>query len=465
VDIVGQRERTFRGRGVVLAVVSAVSVLGWVAPASAASPTLAGFTPTHGPAGTTVVISGTFTPPVSSVTFNGVAAFGTPTATTTTVTAVVPPAATTGKIAMTDAGGSAASTTNFTVDALPAPTITSISPTCGRVGDTVTLAGTNLIGTGAVTFRPNESATFTVVSSSQVTATVPAGAHDGTIRVTTSAAAGGGGGATSPRFYVSNTCPTIASFAPTSGSAGTSVVVTGTNFTGATAVAFNGVSATFTVNSATQITAKVPAGATTGKITVTTPSGVATSTNAFTVMVAAPAITSFSPTYGPVGSTVTVAGANLTGATAVTFNGVKATGFKVNKAGTQVTVTVPSRATTGKIAVTTPAGTATSTGTFTVSILHDRVLSLRLRRHLVARGRLAVADGHAACVDTVRISIQRRSDGRWRTIKRGTTNGFGRYRVGLRDVAGRFRAKAPRVVLNGGADLCSRAISPVRRHA
>ena len=67
---------------------------------------------------------------------------------------------------------------------------------------------------------------------------------------------------------------------------GTTVTITGTNLTGATSVKFNGVAATFTVNSATQITATVPAGATTGKIEVVAPSGTVTSTTDFTVTTA-----------------------------------------------------------------------------------------------------------------------------------------------------------------------------------
>ena len=77
--------------------------------------------------------------------------------------------------------------------------------------------------------------------------------------------------------------PTITGFSPTSGAVGTSVTITGTNFTSASSVAFNGTSASFTVNSSTQITATVPTGATTGTIGVIAPGGLATSSGSFTV--------------------------------------------------------------------------------------------------------------------------------------------------------------------------------------
>lgn len=76
----------------------------------------------------------------------------------------------------------------------------------------------------------------------------------------------------------------ISNFSPTSGSVGDSVVITGTNFSSATAVAFNGVSATYSVDSSNQITAQVPANATSGHISVTTTSGTATSSGNFTVL-------------------------------------------------------------------------------------------------------------------------------------------------------------------------------------
>src|SRR2546425_3233331 len=81
------------------------------------------------------------------------------------------------------------------------------------------------------------------------------------------------------------TPPTITSFTPTSGPVGTAVTITGTNFTGATQVAFNGTAdPTFTVDpSATQISATVPGGATTGRISVTTAAGTGVSASNFTV--------------------------------------------------------------------------------------------------------------------------------------------------------------------------------------
>ena len=78
--------------------------------------------------------------------------------------------------------------------------------------------------------------------------------------------------------------PTVSSFAPTSGPVGTSVTITGTNLSGASAVRFNGTAATsFTPVSATQVTATVPTAATSGTISVTTPNGTGASASSFSV--------------------------------------------------------------------------------------------------------------------------------------------------------------------------------------
>jgi hypothetical protein len=154
-------------------------------------------------------------------------------------------------------------------------------------------------------------------------------------------------------------------FTPTFGPVGTGVTITGTAFIGATAVSFNGVAAAFTVSPSGTITTTVPAGATTGPITVTTPSGgPLVTTTRFTVT---PTITSFAPASGPVGTVVTINGTNFTGATAVSFNGVASSTFTVNNSGT-VTATVPAGAATGPITVTTPDGKATSATNFAVTL-------------------------------------------------------------------------------------------------
>jgi hypothetical protein len=79
-----------------------------------------------------------------------------------------------------------------------------------------------------------------------------------------------------------------------------------------------------------------------------------------------PTVTSFSPTSGPVGQAVDVQGTNFTGATSVKFNGTADPSFVVNSS-TDISAHVPSGATTGKIAVTTPNGTGTSSTSFTVT--------------------------------------------------------------------------------------------------
>jgi List-Bact-rpt repeat protein/fibronectin type III domain protein len=96
-------------------------------------------------------------------------------------------------------------------------------------------------------------------------------------------------------------------------------------------------------------------------------SNAATATTQAAPPPAAPTITGFNPTSGPVGSAVTITGTDFTGATAVTFNGANALTFSVTSA-TSIQATVPPTATTGPLSVTTPGGTATSTNSFTVTL-------------------------------------------------------------------------------------------------
>jgi hypothetical protein len=76
--------------------------------------------------------------------------------------------------------------------------------------------------------------------------------------------------------------PSIAGFNPSVGGPGTSVPISGWNFSGATAVTFNGIGSSFSVDNDNQITATVPNGASTGQITIYNPSGYGTSSGTFT---------------------------------------------------------------------------------------------------------------------------------------------------------------------------------------
>jgi hypothetical protein len=160
------------------------------------------------------------------------------------------------------------------------PGLTSFTPLFGPPGTIVAISGVFLEGATTVLFNGTPSTDFTAVSPGLINAAVPNGAKTGNISVTTPI-----GSATSAQKFTVQKAnpPKIKSFAPDRGGAGTSVVITGGDLNGATAVKFNTTTASYTVNSPTTITATVPAGATTGKITVTTPLGSASTSKKFVV--------------------------------------------------------------------------------------------------------------------------------------------------------------------------------------
>ena len=147
----------------------------------------------------------------------------------------------------------------------------------GKVNDTLTMLGQGFSNATGIKFGTGPGS-FVASTDNYLTATVDAGANTGKITVLEP-----GGNLTTPQNY--KVIPTISSFSPSSGSVGTSVVITGMSLSQASAVTFGGVKATtFTVNSDTQVTATVPTGAKTGKIGITTKGGKATSAKSFTVM-------------------------------------------------------------------------------------------------------------------------------------------------------------------------------------
>lgn len=163
----------------------------------------------------------------------------------------------------------------------------------------------------------------------------------------------------------------ITSFDPASGPVGTAVTVYGSGFDPAPAnntVRFNGVAAVVSASASGSISTTVPSGATTGPITVTVGTSTATSAQSFVVTVpGAPTITGFTPSSGPSGTSVAVAGTNFdanAGATTVKLNRVAAAASVAS--GTSLTLTVPASAGSGKITATTATGTAQSDGDFIV---------------------------------------------------------------------------------------------------
>lgn len=161
----------------------------------------------------------------------------------------------------------------------------------------------------------------------------------------------------------------IIGFTPGAGPAGATVTISGTGFSTTplqNTVAFNQSPATVTSSTSTQIVATVPAGATTGQISISTPNGSVTSASVFTVYLG-PTITSFAPAIGVAGAAVTIQGSGyLTapGNNQVAFNEQPAI---VNSATeNSIAATVPASATSGKVSVATPYGNAVSVEDFFV---------------------------------------------------------------------------------------------------
>jgi hypothetical protein len=340
-------------------------------------PFIASLTPNSGSAGTSVTVAGGnfgATQGTSTVKFSGTLATAVTGWSSTSITVNVPNGAATGNVVVT-VGGVASNGANFAV-LPPAPVLTSVSPASGVQGTIVpvTLTGANFVAPAAVAVS-NPGVTVggvTVVSATQITATltIGAGATTGAANVTVTTSGGTSGPAV---FTVNPAAPVLTSVSPGSGVQGTSVPVTltGANFVAPAAVAVSNPGVTVggvTVASATQITATltIGAGATTGAANVTViTSGGTSGTAVFTVNPPAPVLTSVSPASGVQGTSVpvTLTGTNfVAGATvAVGSSGVTVSNVTVTGA-TQITATfaIAANAATGtsNVTVTTSGGTS-----------------------------------------------------------------------------------------------------------
>jgi hypothetical protein len=292
----------------------------------------------------------------------------------------------------------------------------------------------------------------------------------------------------------SATSPTISSFSPTSGPAGCVVVITGTDFDNpvVTSVDIGGtpVSA-FKVVSGKEIWATV-AGDASGTIHVTNASATASSPTDFTSANpggCSPTITFITPCAGFAGMVVTILGTNLlkSSGTAtspavggdVRFAPYTATATHTGAPETpkQLSVLVPSDAADGPIRVSTfndvvgegavLSGTAFQVPPPDVTCSpadHARSITLSLRRHLVAQGKVSSIEDppFTDCVARIPVKIQRRVSGRWGTVGRTTTTDTGAYKKRIKDRPGKYRSVAPKI--DQFTDLCVRAVSSVRRY-
>ena len=239
----------------------------------------------------------------------------------------------------------------------PAPTVSGVSPNNRPVagGTAVTITGSNFAAGATVTFGTVGATNVVVVNSTTITATTPAGSAGATIVKVT--VGGQSGSLTSAFTYIAS--PTVSGVLPSSGpvAGGTAVTITGANFATGATVTFGGVAATnVVVVNSTTITATTPAGSA-GVVTVTvTMNGQSGSLAGGFTYIAAPTMSSVSPSIGPVtgGTAVTITGTNFAAGATVMFGSVAATNVVVVNS-TTITATTPA-ASAGVVPVTVTVG-------------------------------------------------------------------------------------------------------------
>jgi IPT/TIG domain-containing protein len=322
------------------------------------NPIVSSVSPTSGPAagGTSVTVNGSFFTGATNVRFGSVFAPSFTVNSSTKITAISPPGSGTVQVRVTNNDGTSSQNVTFTYTTTP-PTLTSVVPDEGPAygGNNVTLTGTNLSGATAVRFGTTDASSFTVVSSTQITAVVPSGSA-GTVDVTVTTP----GGTSPPVPYFYTAAPVLTALTPAKGpvAGGNNVTITGQNLLNPVSVSFGAAAATnITEVSSTELTAEAPAGSGGKQVTVTTPGG-ASNPLPYTYL-QAPTLSGVAPAQGPSsgGNIVTLTGTGLAYTTEVTIGG-SAVAFSVFS-DTEVTATVPSGAAgTVNVTVTTPGGTS-----------------------------------------------------------------------------------------------------------
>jgi hypothetical protein len=315
------------------------------------TPGITGISPGVGPVGTQITIAGTnfgASQGTSSVSIGGASATVTGWS-DTSVVASVPVSLPLGNAAVVVTVNALSSNgLNFAVT----PGITTLSPSSGPVGTSVTMTGTNFgtsQGISTVTFAGTVA---TPTSWSNTSIVVPApGLIAGSVSVVVTV----NGATSNPATYTFT--PGVASVAPASGPVGASVTITGSDFgavQGSSTVTFGGLSVTPSSWSDNSISVNVPSSLGVGNVPlVVTVNGVSGNGN-FTVT---PGITSLTPSSGPVGSSLTIVGTNFgstQGTSSVTIGGLVATTTSWNAG--SIAVAVPNGLATGNASVVVTVG-------------------------------------------------------------------------------------------------------------
>ena len=334
-------------------------------PAVVASPALLSFAPAQGRVGTLVTLTGQrLLPPTGSprVLFNGVAA-PVLSASSTSLTVRVPAGASTGSIQVDNGDGSSRSAQVFTV--YQPPTLTAVTPGEGVPGALITLTGTHFspLAVQDTVLLGGVPALVQQASATSLQVRVPATAPSGRIRVQTL-----GGAATSAEDFTVWYPPTLTAFTPAKARAGVVLTLTGSNFGPAarTQVFFGPTEGAVLQSAAGSLTVRVPVGAASGPLRVTTPGGAAGSAGAFT-FVPAPVISAFTPASGSVGTQLTLTGSNFRFDNlpdTVTVGGVPA--VVLSSTATTAVVRVPRGAQSGRIGVAGSGGRGVSSAAFEV---------------------------------------------------------------------------------------------------
>jgi hypothetical protein len=362
------------------------------------APTVGGLSPASiatGSVAFTLIVTGSGFVTASQVQWNGAArttTFVSATQLTAAITAADVAAAGTSVVTVVNPGpgGGNSAGLSFAITSNPAPMVASILPSsasAGSVAFMLTVTGSGFVNGSQVQWGgANRSTTF--ISSTQITAAIPAAdvAAAATAAVTVVNSAPGGGTSAAATFTINNPSPAIASLSPAtvvSGASAISVTVTGTGFVAASIVQWNGLNRSTTFTSATQISAAITAAdlASAGSATVTVvnpaPGGGTSSGAAFVISAQAnpaPVAASISPAAMVAGSsaiTLIVNGSGFLASSQVLWNGSsRATNYA---SATQLSATIPATdllaAGTASVTVTNPTpGGGTSAGlTFTIN--------------------------------------------------------------------------------------------------